>query len=109
MDNNGNRITDKAELCNLSSNYFKNLYSEDGLVEVTSFPIHGAFPRLNQTLFRGMDVEVTYEEVKETVFSMGALKAPGPNGFHDMFYQSQWDIIGETVYSFVKGCFQDPF
>lgn len=53
-------------------------------------------------------MEVTSEEIKDAIFSMGALKAPGLDGLHAMFYQSQWDIIGESVCSFIKECFQDP-
>lgn len=38
---------------------------------------------------------------------MGALKAPGPNGLHAMFFHSQWDIIGNSVCKYIKDCFQD--
>lgn len=39
---------------------------------------------------------------------MGALKALGPNDYHAMFFQSQWDSIGEFACEFIKSCFQDP-
>lgn len=55
-----------------------------------------------------LEVEITVEEIKDTFFIMGALKAPGPNGFHAMFFQSQWEIIGDSVCRFIKECFQDP-
>ncbi|KAH1082125.1 hypothetical protein J1N35_021886 [Gossypium stocksii] len=34
--------------------------------------------------------------------SMAHLKAPGIDGYHAKFYQSQWDIIGESVCSMVR-------
>lgn len=33
-------------------------------------------------------VRFTTDEVKEAVFQIGALKAPGQNGFLGLFYQS---------------------
>ncbi|KAF7153549.1 hypothetical protein RHSIM_Rhsim01G0014300 [Rhododendron simsii] len=38
---------------------------------------------------------------------MGALKAPGSDGFPGLFYQSYWDIVGEDVFGAVSNFFQD--
>lgn len=40
----------------------------------------------------------TIEEVQEVVFQMGALKAPGPDGFNGMFYQKSWDNIKTDLF-----------
>ena len=37
---------------------------------------------------------------------MGALKAPG-DGLNALFYQSQWDVVGNSVIYMVKNFF-DP-
>jgi hypothetical protein len=35
----------------------------------------------------------TMEEIHKAIFSMGADKAPGPDGFSMFFYHTYWDII----------------
>lgn len=37
------------------------------------------------------------EEIRATVFQLGALKAPGADGFPDFFYQTYWHEVGEHV------------
>lgn len=36
---------------------------------------------------------MTINEVEKAIFSLGALKAPGPDGFDGLFYQKNWFII----------------
>ncbi|GJU90335.1 hypothetical protein Tco_1302758 [Tanacetum coccineum] len=38
--------------------------------------------------------EVTNEEVKSAIFSMGDDKAPGPDGFIVAFFKKVWDVVG---------------
>lgn len=42
------------------------------------------------------------DEIKAAVNQMGGLKAPGPDGFQGIFYQSYWDIILNEVNGLVK-------
>ncbi|KAK5812543.1 hypothetical protein PVK06_027978 [Gossypium arboreum] len=39
----------------------------------------------------------TNEKIQEAVFEMGAIKAPGEDGFPALFYQKCWHIIGYEV------------
>lgn len=37
---------------------------------------------------------------------MGSLKAPGPDGFQDLFYQKNWDVVAPSVYAMVLSVLQ---
>lgn len=40
---------------------------------------------------------VTDEEIKASLWSMKANKAPGPDGLHARFFQLFWPTVGESV------------
>lgn len=44
-----------------------------------------------------LGAEVTRQDVRHAVFSMGALKAPGLDGLNPLFFQNQWEIVGESL------------
>lgn len=47
-----------------------------------------------------------WEEIKEAVFQLGALKAPGPDGFHGVFYQQSWETIKTDLLKLVQEFFE---
>lgn len=107
-DDSDSWVTDKDKLKNMATRYLKTLYSEEVLDAANSYHLKGVFPRLDHVRMRSIDADVTSEENKDALFSMWALKAPGPDGFHAMFFQNQWDIIGNSVCTFIKNCFRNP-
>ncbi|KAL8129725.1 hypothetical protein V2J09_018880 [Rumex salicifolius] len=54
-----------------------------------------------------MDKTFQEEEVKDAMFQMRALKAPGLNGFQPLFFQHCWDIVGKSVCRDVKRFFEN--
>ncbi|KAJ9535832.1 hypothetical protein OSB04_un001013 [Centaurea solstitialis] len=44
-------------------------------------------------------------EIKEAIFSIDDLKAPGPDGFSSRFFKKAWPIVGNEVCSAVKEFF----
>lgn len=49
-----------------------------------------------------MDRDISDCEVKNALFDIGGLKAPGVDGFPALFYQKHWDLLSEEVIGMVK-------
>ncbi|KAE8726680.1 hypothetical protein F3Y22_tig00006570pilonHSYRG00206 [Hibiscus syriacus] len=52
-----------------------------------------SFPKLSSVDIYKLDATVTYLEIKQALFDMSPLKDPGKDGFHALFFQSQWDTV----------------
>ena len=39
-------------------------------------------------------------EVRQALFDMDPFKAPGPNGFHVLFFQRHWELVGNQLIQF---------
>ena len=48
---------------------------------------------------------VTYKEIKDTIFDMPVDKSPGPNGFPADFFKHYWHIVGPSVCNAIKAFF----
>ncbi|KAA3476668.1 reverse transcriptase [Gossypium australe] len=83
--------------------FFENLYSEEPQ-DMGELP-NIRFPILQASEITFLKREVTVDEIKRALFDMAPLKAPGSDGFHAHFFQSQWDIIGNDICNWVKGVF----
>ncbi|XP_026451440.1 uncharacterized protein LOC113351717 [Papaver somniferum] len=53
-----------------------------------------------------LNLPLTAEEIKNVVFQMGGKKAPGLDGFTCLFYQKNWDIVGEVVVDMTQTFFR---
>ncbi|BFG37550.1 hypothetical protein CerSpe_238240 [Prunus speciosa] len=51
--------------------------------------------------------DVDMLEVKESLFSIGGLKAPGVDGFPTCFFQSNWQLCGNDIFDMVCTSFKD--
>lgn len=48
---------------------------------------------------------VTDSKIKRAIDGLGALKAPGPDGYNRMFFEKHWDIVKEEVCAAIKSFF----
>jgi hypothetical protein len=96
VDDNGVRHEEKDAMCDLVHEYFTNLFTsevgdpgEEALVDVQR--------RVTKEMNRGLMKPFTEEEVKKALWSIGDLKAPGPDGLHAIFYKRFWDMLGDDL------------
>lgn len=93
----GEWISDNAQLEDMVTNYYKSLFHD----EDQFWPLEsGAFPVLNDRDMRSLDKGVSRHEIFNTVKFMGSFKAHGPDGFQEIFFQNQWQVIGNDFWLF---------
>ena len=99
-DSNGSWVEKKEELESMILNFFKMLFTEE-VIDRTKLITNMAFSVISEDQNRDLLKNITNEEIKKAMFSMGDLKAPGEDGFPTIFYQKNWDIVGQSIYQFV--------
>ena len=93
-------ISKPSILENMVSDYYYNLFSSKGN-EQPMQNILGEFPALLETQTLTLMKPFSKEEVKNAIFGMAPFKASGTAGMHARFYQNLWEVVGDSVCSFV--------
>ncbi|KAK0578928.1 hypothetical protein LWI29_018508 [Acer saccharum] len=86
----------------------------DYFCKLFSFRIHNGnyeglprfFPVLEDNEASNLCRVISDEEVKESIFSIGGLKAPGPDGIPAAFYHNQWEVCGKELVGVVRESFR---
>lgn len=93
-------LYDDDELKNHVVSFYAQVYSSivhgnNSLPSSSSFPviIHQDLVMLNKV--------VSMEETRRALFSMGSYKSLGPDGYHPLFFKSQWEVVGHSIFEFV--------
>lgn len=102
MDDEGNWRTSKADIERLVSAYFENIFATSSPY---GFPeaLEGIVPVISEEMNQSLDEEPTMEDVHTALFLMHPTKAPGVDGFHALFSQKFWGVLGEDITALVKG------
>lgn len=103
----GDWIFDEQKLQDIVIEFYHNLYSSAGLM-APNFQTRVSFPSIKDGDLAMIRGPITLAETKSALFSMKNLKAPGPDGYHPIFFKSQWHIVGPSLYRFICDCFQQP-
>ncbi|KAJ1377991.1 hypothetical protein SESBI_48293, partial [Sesbania bispinosa] len=57
----------------------------------------GFTPKVTTEMNEALTRDVTDIEIEDVVFSLRAMKAPGPDGLNGLFYQKHWQIVKQEV------------
>lgn len=84
--------------------HFSEVYKTEGTGSTQE--CFQSVPKLVTTnLNEALLTPVSEEEIKCVVFSMGALKAPGPDGINGLFFHKNWETIKQDVVQAVQQFF----
>lgn len=100
--------TSEDEINGCIANYFCTLFHDQGNRDMSM--VLGA---LNNCVTQDMNERllspILPEEIKRAAFQMGALKAPGPDGFPGMFFQNFWQVVGTDTCNAVTSFFEGGY
>lgn len=103
-DEQGN-IFEGEEVARKFVEHFQSFLGKKDIVEDMSNMEDLFTSKLSETEAIGMIREVTDNEIKEAVFEIGDMKAPGPDGFSSVFFKKSWGVIGADVCAAIKEFF----
>ncbi|XP_010424208.1 PREDICTED: uncharacterized protein LOC104709265 [Camelina sativa] len=89
----------------VAEDYFTNLFTTAQHTNMEEI-LADIEPKVTQDMNNMLTQPVTDQEIKAAVFSIGADRAPGHDGFTAAFYQQFWELIGNDICSmaaFVPG------
>ncbi|XP_061354128.1 uncharacterized protein LOC133298795 [Gastrolobium bilobum] len=87
--------------------FYKNLFEEE-VVDHRWIISDNMWPVLSQDELRRMVMLPNDDEIRQIVFSMGAYKAPGYDGFHAIFFQRNWERLKVQVCTAMKNMWSNP-
>ncbi|XP_058079904.1 uncharacterized protein LOC131228087 [Magnolia sinica] len=96
----GIRLEDEDEISGAMISYFYSLLNGKHWRRPTLDGIQ--FNALPEAEASSLEVPFSEEEIKRAVNSLGADKAPGPNGFLIAFYAHFWEVIKADVLQFFQ-------
>ena len=85
-DDNGVWVEDNETMRSLIADYFQILFSSEVVVSDATV-LNKVKPKVMRYMNESLLAPYTAEEVKKALFSIGGLKAPGPDGLHAIFYK----------------------
>ncbi|XP_024632727.1 uncharacterized protein [Medicago truncatula] len=101
---NGISTSDSNILQEEALKYFKKFFC-GSQIPYSRFFNEGRHPALDDTGKTSLTSPITKKEVFAALNSMKPYKAPGPDGFHCIFFKQYWHIVGDDVFHLVRSAF----
>jgi hypothetical protein len=101
----GEWITHKPAIQEFVASQFQQLFAEDPV----SFPpeLENLIPcSITDEENEAISIPPTSFEIKQAIFGMQNLKAPGPDGLPPLFYKKYWSTVGATVTNAIQSFFR---
>ncbi|KAL5794878.1 hypothetical protein ACOSP7_003472 [Xanthoceras sorbifolium] len=100
LDSRGVRRESEQGMSSVVLDYFSDLFRSTR-PSSSDFSAASSFleSKVNAQMAGRLGEAFTLAEVRSAVFEMGPNKAPGPDGFHALFFQKFWNVVGEDVSS----------
>ena len=107
LNNDGNYVTEPAELKTLAVDFYKALYSKNGMAMLDSDSLEHRFPSLTTEQLSALERPFAPIEVWNALKDMKLYKARGLDGFQAIFFQRYWNVAGydttQTVLGILNG------
>jgi hypothetical protein len=100
----GTWTMDTHEMEGMAIDFFKKLYAREEDIQpeiITELLQQCVGSEINEKLC----APFTEKEISDTLFQIGPLKAPGPDGFPARFLQRNWDLLRDDVVRAVQRFF----
>jgi hypothetical protein len=97
----GSRCEELSEIKDMTATFYGNLFTSepcDSEVVVDSIQ-----SKVTSEMNESLTKPYSDAEIKTALFQMGLTKAPGPDGFPALFYQTHWDFLKTDICSAVRG------
>ena len=96
MNSQEHWVEDVEDVARVAVDYFDNLFCAGSCNQMDEC-LSTVLAKVSTTMQDMLSRDFTADEIKETVFQMGPIKAPGPDGMNALFYQIFWHIMGNDV------------
>jgi len=102
----GNWIQGDREIVEFIKNGYAELFSSSHTYSILSKWNPPCWPNyLNEEEIANLSLPISNEDIKTSLWSLKAFKAPGPDGLHAGFFQRFWLLVGDSLREEVKGIF----
>jgi hypothetical protein len=98
-------VWEENKLKDMAREFYQKLFWQDQEETREDIRLEGNFPIIDQNHINQLEAPILDDEIKAAIFGMKPYKAPGPDGYQPIFYQSQWHVIGQSVCRYVRDIF----